>query len=115
MSYKIGVHEFKIVKASRIEDNDSISKKKREPLGAVDWGNNIIVIVDGMEETRERYVLFHEILHVLEYEFGIGLSERQTEAIGGSIYNQFSAVLNQLLKEILEVSEQFNGTYILTD
>lgn len=115
MTYKIGVHEFKIIKADSIEDNDSISKKKRKPLGVVDWENNTIVLVNGMAETREQHVLFHEILHVIDFEIGINLLEKQIEAIGGSIYSQFYEILSPTLKEILATSEQFEGTYILTD
>lgn len=115
MTYKIGAHNFNVLRVDKLNDIELSQKKNSEAKGAVDFKKNIIAIVDDLAKTRKQYVLLHQILYVLEYEAGIGLSERQIKAIGGCLYSQFNSEFSQLLKEILDKSEQFNGTYILED
>lgn len=112
MDYEIAGHRYKVIRVDKIKKT---SRDTEGAFGAVSVSQNIIAILNSMEKTRGEEILLHEILHTFDNEFGIGLSERQIEALTGSLFNQFGTILIPILDKILIGSEYIGGTYIVYD
>ena len=72
---KIGVFYHDIVEKENV-NIDGVSK-----YGTYDYINQVIEIREGMTKDRKSQTLLHEIIHVIDMDYSIELTETQIECL----------------------------------
>jgi len=81
MELNIGGHNYNImVTPLEHEDND------KELYGRHLVKNNIILINEEIEDSRQKETLMHEVLHAVYYNTGLEHNEREIEAISNGLF-----------------------------
>jgi|TARA_R110002050_G_scaffold81421_3_gene174083 Zn-dependent peptidase ImmA (M78 family) len=81
MKLDIGGHVYKIV-VLPLEHEDS----DKELYGRHLVKENIILINEGIEQSRKLETLIHEVLHAICYNTGLEHNERQIEALSNGLF-----------------------------
>jgi hypothetical protein len=80
-SVKVGPASVDVYEANSIVvDGD-------ECYGVFSGGNDEIEIVSGLNPQRRRATLFHELIHAVDFEYDIRLSEKQTRKLHIGLLN----------------------------
>ena len=81
MELNIGGHNYNIM-VTPLEHEDS----SKELYGRHLVKNNIILINEEIEDSRQKETLMHEVLHAVYYNTGLEHNEREIEAISNGLF-----------------------------
>ncbi len=90
---KIGGIEYKIEFINEIKDDIHNS----EFIGRVIYRENKILILDSYQTERQFRVMLHEIIHVLDEDYKLGISEENLCRLEAGLYQVLKD--NKLLKD----------------